>query len=74
MHIHTVRGRRLPPALLPLNPRPASPQVTIKGFRNYRDESSLEPFCPHHNLVGASPASSWLCGCECLFFSATHCD
>jgi AAA15 family ATPase/GTPase len=27
-------------------------QVTIKGFRNYREESALEPFCKGHNLIG----------------------
>ena len=28
-------------------------QVTIQGFKSYRDQTIVDPFSPHHNVVGA---------------------
>jgi structural maintenance of chromosome 3 (chondroitin sulfate proteoglycan 6) len=27
-------------------------QVIISGFRSYKDQLDLDPFSPHHNVVG----------------------
>ena len=48
-----------PPSLPPRAARPFRThryvrQVTISGFKTYKDTIDVEPFSPHHNVVGTS--------------------